>query len=91
MHQLRKSLYDLYRTALSLSRFCFSAVCSLFLSVDRGCRERCVASLSSSPTSGDVEVCSTSIADTNIVEGILLFPSSPSLVFVLKNISTEFV
>ena len=30
MHRLRKSLWDLYFTALSLSRFSFSAICSLF-------------------------------------------------------------
>ena len=30
MHRLRKSLCDLYLTALSLSRFSFSAICSLF-------------------------------------------------------------
>ena len=53
--------------------------------------EQCVASLFSSPTGVDVEVCSTSIVGVSssrfLLDGILLFPSSLSLVFVLKNIA----
>ena len=90
MHRLRKSLCDLYLTALSLSRFSFSAICSLFFSDDPSCREQCF-SLFSSPTSVDVEVWSTSIVGVSssrfLLDVILLFPSSPSLVFVLKNIA----
>ena len=81
MHRLRKSLCDLYLTALSLSRFSFSAICSLFLSDDPSCCEQFVVSLSSSPISVDVEVCSTSIVGVSssrfLLDGILLFPSSP--------------
>ena len=84
-------LCDLHLSALYLSRFSFSAICSLFLSDDPSCREQFVVSLSSSPTSVDVEVCSTSIVGVSssrfLLDGILLFPSSPSLVFVLKNIA----
>ena len=89
MHRLRKSLCDLYLTALSLSRFSYSA--SLFFSNDPSCREQCVVSLFSSPTSVDVEVWSPSIVGVSssrfLLDGILLFPSSPSLVFVLNNIA----
>ena len=85
---LRKFLCDLYLTAFSLSRFSFSAICSLFLLDDLSCHEQCVISLSSSPTSIDVEVCSTSIVGVSsscfLLDGILLCPSSPSLAFVLK-------
>ena len=91
MHGLRKSLCDLCLTALSLSRFSFSTIWSLFLTDDPSRCEQCVASLSSSPTKADIEVCSTSIVGVSssrfLLDGILLFPSSPSLVFVLKNIA----
>ena len=91
MHRPRKSLCDLYLAALSLSRFSFSAICSLFLSDDPSCREQCVVSLSSYLISADVEVCSTSIVGVSssrfLLDGILVFPSSPSSVFVLKNIA----
>ena len=56
MHRRRKSLYDLYLTAPSLSRFSFSAICSLFFSDDPSCREQRLVLLFSSPTSVDVEV-----------------------------------
>ena len=91
MHRLRKYLCDLYLTTLSLNRFSFSAICSLVLLNDPSSREQCVASLSSCPTSVGVEVFSTSIVGVSssrfLLNGILLFPSSPSLVFVLKNIA----
>ena len=75
---------DLYLTALSLSRFSFSAICSLFLSDDPSCREQCVVSLFSSAISVDVEVCSTSIVGVSssrfLLDGILLFPSEDGVV-----------
>ena len=86
MHRLRKSLSDLYLTALSLSRFSFSAICSLFLSDDPSCREQCVVSLFSSAISVDVEVCSTSIVGVSssrfLLDGILLFPSEDGVVSI---------
>ena len=73
------------------SIYIFSAIFSLYLSVDCNSSEQCVVSSSPSSSSVDVEVCSTIIVEGSssgfLFDRILLFPSFPSLAFVLKNIA----
>ena len=68
----------------------YSNLFFIFISVDRSCCEQCVVSLSSYPTSLDVEACSTSIVRVTsscfLFGGFHLFPPSLSLVFEIKNI-----